>query len=188
MLKVLFVTLSFLFLYSCSNKQNPNKPDDKTPFRYYDFNLNIDIINPFIGLESRMLILNAGDEFYDELSDSLYFVQNPKSDIIYFIDYVPNENVRHKKQYKTLGDTAIVQLTKPQLDTIFNMISKVFQFDTINISNDSIPRPPLEHAKIAKVTLDLKFRGDNYSRLVKNTGEKDFKHLYNYLLSKKQSR
>jgi len=188
MQKVLFVTLTFLFLFSCSNKQNPNKPDDKRTFRYYDFNLNIDIINPFTGLESRILILNSGDEFYDELSDTMYFVQDPKPGVIYFIDYLPNENVRHNKQYKTLGDTALVQLTKPQLDTIFNMVSMVLQLDTTNISKDSIPRPPLGHAKIAKVMLDLKFRGDNYSRLVKNTGEKDFEHLYNYLLSKKQSR
>ena len=63
MQKVLFVTLTFLSLYSCSNKQNSKKLDDKTSFRYYDFNLNIDIINPFTGLESRMFILNAGDEF-----------------------------------------------------------------------------------------------------------------------------
>ena len=139
-------------------------------------------------MKVECLFSTQGTSFYDELSDSLYFVQNPKSDVIYFIDYVPNENVRHKKQYKTLGDTAIVQLTKPQLDTIFNMVSMVLQLDTINISKDSTPRPPLGHAKIAKVMLDLKFRGDNYSRHIKNNEEKDFMHLYNYLLSKKQSR
>lgn len=177
MLKGLIATLTLLFLLSCSQRQNTNQRSDKTLFRYYDFNLNVDIVDPFTGLESRMLILNAGDEFYDELSDTLYFVQNPKPEALYFIKYNPNENLRQNKHLKTVGDTTLVQLTKAQLDTVYSLASKVFCIDRSNISKDSIPPPPLGDAKIARLVLDLKFRGDNYSRLIKKTGDHDFRLL-----------
>jgi hypothetical protein len=188
MLKGLIATLISLFLYSCSAKQNTNQHSDKPPFRYYDFNLNVDIVDPFTGLESRMLILNGGDEFYDEFSDTLYFVQNRKPDALYFIKYDPNENLRQNKHRKTVGDTTLVELTKSQIDTVCSLASKVFYIDSNNFSRDSMPPPPFGDAKIARVVLDLKFRGDNYSRFVKKTGDEDFQFLYNYLLTKKNSR
>lgn len=188
MLKGLTTTLTFLFLISCSERQNTEQPKDKKLFKFYDFNLNVDIVDPFTGLESRMLILNGGDEFYDEFSDTLYFVQNPKPDALYFIRYNPTENYRQNKHQKTVGDTTLVLLTKPQIDTVYSLASKVFHLDTDNVSKDSIPPPPLGDAKIARVVFDLKFRGDNYSRLVKKTGDKDFQLLYNYLSTRENSR
>jgi hypothetical protein len=188
MLKGLIASFILLYLYSCSDRQNTNRPNNITGFKYYDFNLNVDIIDPFTGLESRMLILNAGDEFYDELSDTLYFVQHPKPDALYFIKYNPNENLRQNKDRKTVGDTTLVLLTKSQIDTIYNLASKIFHLDSNNASRDSIPPPPLGDAKIARVVLDLKFRGDNYSRIVKMIGDEDFLLLYNCLTTKKNSR
>jgi hypothetical protein len=188
MLKGLIATLILLFLYSCSQRQDTNQRSDKTLFKNYDFNLNVDIVDPFTGLENRMLILNGGDEFYDELLDTLYFVQNPKPDALYFIEYNPDKNLRHNRHRKTVGDTTLVQLTKSQIDTVYSLASKVFYLDSNNVSRDSIPPPPLGDAKTSRVVLDLKFRGDNYSRLVKKTGDKDFQLLYNYLLTKKNSR
>jgi hypothetical protein len=188
MLKELIATLTLLLLCSCSGKQDTNQPNDKELFKYYDFNLNVDIVDPFTGLENRMLILNGGDEFYDALSDTVYFVQKPKPDALYFIRYNPNENLRQYKHRKTVGDTTLVQLTKSQIDTVYSLASKVFYFDTNNVSRDSIPPPPLGDAKIARVVLDLKFRGDNYQRIVKKTSDEDFQLLYNYLIRMKNSR
>jgi hypothetical protein len=187
MLKGLIATLTILFLYSCSERQNADPTNDNKPFRYYDFNLNVDIVDPFTGLESRMLILNAGDEFYDELSDTLFFVQQPKPDALYFIKYNQNATQQNKHQ-KTVTDTTLVWLIKSQIDTVYNLTSKIFYLDSNNISRDSIPLPPLGDAKIARVVLDLKFRGDYYSRLVKKTGDNNFQELYNYLQMKINSR
>jgi hypothetical protein len=184
MLKGLIATLTLLFLHSCSEQQNSNQRKNKTLFKYYDFNLNVDMVDPFKGLENRMLILNAGDEFYDKLSDTMYFVQNPKPGALYFIQYKNNENLQNK-QRKIVGDTTLIQLTKSQLDTVFSLASKVFYIDSNNVSSDSIPPPPLGDARFARVILDLKFRGDSYSRLVKKTSNEDFQRLYNYLFLKK---
>jgi hypothetical protein len=38
------------------------------------------------------------------------------------------------------------------------------------------------------VVLELKLRGDIYSRLVKKTGEQNFQFLYQYLLKQKNKR
>ena len=189
MLKGLIAILTLLFLYSCSGKQDSSQPNKMPDFRYYDFNLNVDVIDPFTGLENRMLILNVGDEFYDELSDNFYFLQNPTPDALYFIQYNSNENLQQNNNPgETVGDTTIVLLTKLQIDTIYILASKVFRVDTTNLSRDSIPFPPLGDAKNARVVFDLKFRGDKYSRIVKKMGDEDFHRLYSYLLTKKNSR
>jgi hypothetical protein len=188
-LKVLNITLTFLFLCSCSDKQNSNQINNKRFYKFYDFNLNVDIINGLSGLESRMLIVNAGDEFDDELSDTVYFVKNSVPDVLYFITYKSSiYNQKQDKYKKTLGDTAIIHLTKSQLDTIYSLASKVFRPQMENISKDSVPTPPsVMDGDIAMVVFDMKFRGDRYSRLFKNMGNEDFQHLQKYLMTIKDS-
>lgn len=190
MLKVLNITFILLFLSSCSDNQSSNQPNNKTFYKFYDFNLNVDIINGLTGLESRMLIVNDGDEFDDELSDTVYFVKNPVPDVLYFITYKSLiYNQRQDKYKKTLADTVIVHLTKSQLDTIYSLASKVFRSEIENISKDSIPPPPsVMDGNIAMVVFDMNFRGDRYSRLIKNMGNEDFQHLQKYLLTIKDGR
>lgn len=180
------IAITWLSLYSCSERGSRKPHSNQTTFRYYDFNLHVDLIDPFTGLENRMLIL-SGDEFYDEVTDSLYIVHNPKSESLYFIKYNANQSARENTQLKTRGDTTLVPLTKLQLDTVYTLASKFFCLDSNNISKDTIPPPPSGDSKIARVVLELKLRGDNYSRLIKKTGEQNFQSLYQYLLKQKNS-
>src|SRR5687768_13835442 len=130
----LFVLVFFLFLLSC--KQQPHvKPEQRPSYKFYDFNLKIDIINPFAGVDTEFLYANTGD-YYDEVEQKVFNEGHFKPNTIYLIPIFENLNKVGKK------DTFQIKITNPQIDTLYSLVTDLFDVTKKNIASDSITPPP----------------------------------------------
>lgn len=154
-----------LLLGACSNEQDSPSKEIQKQVRFYDYELTIEFVNPFLGLEKN----------YSLASDSLKILNNLFSEAGKLIN----------------TQSSVRALTKPQLDTVYTYAAELFSVDKENLTNELIPRPPSGEGYMARVTFDLRFRGDSYVRDVRKldtlTGN-PFSRLYNYILTTQRSR
>ncbi len=189
MVRLIITTLVCLYVVSCTSNKQPDSRNiqAKLPL-FYNFNIGVDIVSPFNGLESRFLIINSGTDFYDQQIDSIVHLQQARPYFLYSIAYnrSSSQQKRNENSFQT-GDTIFTKLSLSQLDTIYSLTLDLFDI-TKETNTDSIPPPPSGDHNNAMVTLDHNFRGDLYSTHVKDISKGSFTKLYNYLSSKKNSR
>ena len=152
--------IALLFLAACSSDHgSPLKESQKQP-RFYDFELSIAFVDPFLGVERS----------YSLASDSLTILKNTFS--------------KEGKLRNTESSLRI--LTKPQLDTVYTYAVELFSVNQEKLTGELIPRPPGGEGYKARVILDLRFRGDRYVRDVRTLdtlAENPFSRLYNFILT-----
>src|SRR5437867_813969 len=140
MLRLTIAGLILFILPSCT-EQNPFLDNDKKVtekrFRFYDFNVTVDILNPYLGHENRFLILNNGMDLYDEQGKHIT-IKDFKPQTLYYISY--KRALSNRNRIEGI-DTTVIELKKEQLDTIYYLTVKLFNIDTANLSKDTIPPP-----------------------------------------------
>lgn len=195
MLRVTFTGLLSILIISCSNQQTKivgKKQNQQKLYKFYDFNLSIDIINPIIGIESKYFYINSGATFFDD-NNHIREAKEFKPYTLYYVEVF--ESLNRKKQIAETTphfDTLMFEITKPQIDTIYSLTAELFKLNNIeNVSNDSIPRPPkYNDGYSARIELDLGFRGNKYITYLNygDTSEYNtFSNLYKHLLTIKNS-
>lgn len=173
-----------IVLLSCKQQPRP-KTEQRPVSKFYDFNLKVDIINPFAGVDSEFLYANAGD-YFDEVERQVIEAKNFKPNTLYLIPIFENINKVAKK------DTFQIKLTNKQIDTLYSLVTALFDVSKRNIAIDSIPPSPSYNDGLSiYVELDLMSRGNKYmtkfnfgSELEQNKGA----YLYKYLLKLKNNR
>ena len=159
------ILIASIFLAACTNRQSASSDDSKGQTRFYDYELFIEFLNPFLGWERSYVINN----------DTLVISNNTYS--------------KEGKLLKT--DKFFLPMTKPQLDTIYTYAAELFVIDRENFTDMPIPRPPYGDENIARVTFDLGFRGDRYLREVRRvdtTIDNSFSRLYQFMCKTRRSR
>lgn len=174
---------------SCNDQnqlQQINKNQNHGLYKFYDFNLKVEIINPFKGIESRYLYVNSGMDYFDQSNDSVISRESFKSNTLCYIDVFENLNNNSK-----IKDTLKIQIDNSQIDTLYQLASELFKIGTKNISTDSISQPPkYTDGLAANVELDLGFRGNKYLTQLSFGSEhqdNNFTILYKYLLKLRNS-
>jgi hypothetical protein len=156
---------ALIFLAACSNNQDSTINESQKQTRFYDYELSIEFLNPFLGLEKS------------------YFLA---------LDSLTVRNNTFSKEGKLINtERNIRALTKPQLDSVYTYAAELFSVNKQNLTNEPIPRPPSGEGSMARVTFDLRFSGDRYVRDVRKLDihtENPFSRLYNYILTTQRSR
>jgi hypothetical protein len=164
MYRVLVIVL-ILFFAACSNRQSSPLNEKQKQTRFYDYELSIEFLDPFLGLERS----------YAFHSNTLIVLSNSFS--------------KDGKLKNT--DSITVPVTKPQLDTIYTYAAELFTIDKENFTDMPIPGPPYGEGNLVRVTFDLNFRGDKYVRELQNvdtTIDNSFSRLYRFILKVQRSR
>ncbi len=155
------LSFALIFLCACSNNSNNSSVKIKEQFRFYDYEMSIEFLNPFLGVEKSFSLT----------SDTLTLFKNTFSDEGGII--------------KT--DTSSAALTKPQLDSIYNCLAVLFTIDKENLTREAKPHPPSGEGNMVRVSLDLNLRGDKYTRDIRKVNTfayNFFSRLNDFVLEK----
>ena len=173
-----------LLLFGCRHQSKPKEKQWQT-YKFYDFNLKIDIVNPFAGVDTEYLYVNGGD-FFDEVEHKVTEAKYFKPNTIYMIPIFENLNKVGKK------DTLEINISSEQIDTLYSLVTALFDLNKRNIALDSIPPPPSYNDGLSVyVELDLMFRGNKYMTQLNFGNEQQPNkgaYLYKYLLKMKNNR
>ncbi|MGV3588622.1 MAG: hypothetical protein ACO1OF_16575 [Adhaeribacter sp.] len=195
MRKYISMVLFSGFLSSCS--QDKVVHGEKKQFRYYDFDVQLEVINPWVeGPEEKYFIENTQNGFYDE-STKVWMESKLKPKVLYWVTYQYTRD-QNNSSISVQIDTIKSELSDFQLDIVYSLTTEIFRLNNqVNISQDSI-KPSLlnHHGNKASVLLDLGNRGDLYKANIKIAdpsranmkvvgppyfGNKKYKALYDYL-------
>ena len=183
MYRLIFFVLC-LPLLSCRQQIRP-KTEQQPFYKFYDFNLKIDVINPFAGVDSEFLYVNAGD-YFDEVERKVIDAKYFKSNSLYLIPIFENLNKVGNK------DTFQIKITNGQIDTLYSLVTALFDVNKTNITLDTIPPPPSYNDGLSiYVELDLMLRGNKYMTQLTFGNEQEQNkgaYLYKYLLKLKNNR
>jgi hypothetical protein len=136
-------------------------------YRFYDFGIEIDFRHGLLDDDFKIIFPNGFK--YDHLNENS----------LYRIDYSYNQ-----ERNRIPIDTLKMELTKAQMNNLFELTSKQFQISfKENLSKYKIPPPPpMNDGLVADLTFDLMFRGDLYSRSWSYPyGDKNFRELSDYI-------
>jgi hypothetical protein len=181
MRSTLFIIFIVGLLISCNQKKTDNlKPNETQMYRFYDFNMTLDISCGLMGCEDIYQYIFCGEptliNFNHKPVESKE-VQNFKDITPEHCNYLDTMTLYYivkkrclwnslgvAEQDKNENDTSKFRLSKKQVDSLFILITSLFILPfKENLSKYTIPPPPAPDGCGALLTLDLGFRGGEYS-------------------------
>jgi hypothetical protein len=181
MRKTIFIIFILGLLISCSQKKTDNNQTNKTQmYRFYDFNMTLDVYGGSIECEDIYQYIYCGEPcLYDfnhkpVKSHEVRNFQDLKPERFNYLDTMTLYYIVKKRclknslgiwrQTKNENDTTKFHLSKKQVDSLFILISCLMIPPYMeNLSKHKIPPPPDPDGIHALLTFDLGFRGERYS-------------------------
>ena len=138
MVRPLFIGFLYVFVLSCSNRQSDTRVNAKHKeqfYRFYDFNVNMEVYSPNGMLKSKYLILNSGIRYDDERIRQEMEARHSNNDILYYVSYQHPPEQYSNNTGRPI-DTVTIPLEKPQLDSIYSLAVAAFDLELkTNLSN-----------------------------------------------------
>jgi hypothetical protein len=169
-----------LFIASCSMESTRNKGK----YRFYDFDLEIDLQSSFCIDDYKYLYYGDGIKYSDTSYDSQTFDKMT----LYFLTYKKciKDTVLKTITNKVKIDTFKIILSEDQLNKLYVLSSDFTSINpSINLSKDKTPPPPPFDGYSGNILFDLKYRGNRYNMKFSfdtiNSGDENMVNLFSYL-------
>jgi hypothetical protein len=187
--RIISILFQVLLLSSCS--QDRVGIVEEAQYRFYDFDVLVEVTDPWLGPEEKFIIENTGNGFYDDVKGE-WTESALSAEVLHYVSYKysrgPNHNPPESRDVLVKIDTVSAELSKAQLDTVYTLAMEIFKsHNRENVSQDSVPPNLLRyHGNSAKVELDMGLRGDKYRADIryaslKYRNNKNYGVLYDYL-------
>lgn len=177
MKNIVLIFILFLKYMLCLSQNTSNTIIQESKIRFYDFNISIELIDESSNIPIKQYLLYNSGNYQDE---SRYHEYKLLQNSVYFISNTLSKKKQNRYSIEH-SDTVICQISNSQLDTLFDLTITLFRIkvDT-NLDRMKTPATLISVNKnIAKVILDLGFRGNKYI-LYNKTGDSDLQENYHF--------